>query len=96
MLVHMAAAPGQKEAPHPIRPGRAYRTSPALTNLVVHRLWGFSTRVAQHPATRFVVLILLMMLQMILLWLLGQMVDVCLSVMELWVELARKHLEITL
>jgi hypothetical protein len=53
-------------------------------------------RVAQHPVTRFVVLILLMMLQMVLLWLLGQMVDLCISLMEVWVELARKHLEITL
>ena len=53
-------------------------------------------RVARHPLTRVVVLILLMMLQMVLLWLLGLMVDLCVSLMELWVELARKHLELTL
>jgi len=43
-----------------------------------------------------VVLILLTMFQMVLLWLLGQMVDLCISIAELWLELARKHLEITL
>jgi hypothetical protein len=52
--------------------------------------------VLRHPWTRLVVLILLTMFQMVLLWLLGQMVDLCISLMELWVELARKHLEITL
>jgi hypothetical protein len=52
--------------------------------------------VARHPATRPVVLILLMMFQMVLLWLLGQMVDLCISLMELWLELAKAHLRITL
>ena len=53
-------------------------------------------RLYQHPLTRVVVLILLMMFQMVLLWLLGQMVDLCISLMEVWAELAAKHLEITL
>ena len=52
--------------------------------------------IARHPWTRVVVLILLMMFQLLLMWLLGQLVDVSLGVMELWLELARKHLEITL
>lgn len=37
-----------------------------------------------------------MMVQMVLLWLLGQMVDLCIDLMNVWVELAAKHLEITL
>jgi hypothetical protein len=52
--------------------------------------------VARSPWTRVVVLILLMMLQLVLLWLLGQMVNLCLDLMDVWLELARKHLEITL
>lgn len=52
--------------------------------------------VARHPATRPVVLVLLTMFQLMLLWLLGQMVELCLSLMEVWLELAAKHLEITL
>jgi hypothetical protein len=36
------------------------------------------------------------MFQLVLLWLLGQMVELCLALMEVWLELARKHLEITL
>lgn len=31
-----------------------------------------------------------------MLWLLAEMIDLCISLMELWAELARKHLEITL
>lgn len=53
-------------------------------------------RVARHPWTRPVVLILLTMFQLVLLWLLGQMVELCLALMEVWLELAAKHLEITL
>lgn len=53
-------------------------------------------RVLRHPAAKPVVLILLTMFQLGFLWLLGQMVDLCISLMELWVELAAKHLEITL
>jgi hypothetical protein len=34
--------------------------------------------------------------QAVLLWLAGQLVDVAISLMELWVELAAKHLEIVL
>jgi hypothetical protein len=62
----------------------------------VTNVCGFVMSVAKHPASRMVVLVLLMMLQMVLLWLLGQMVDLCIDLMNVWVELARKHLEITL
>jgi hypothetical protein len=34
--------------------------------------------------------------QLVLLWLSWMLVDLCISLMELWAELARKHLEITL
>lgn len=34
--------------------------------------------------------------QLIIIWAVGQLIDVALGVMELWVELARKHLELTL
>jgi hypothetical protein len=43
-----------------------------------------------------VLLVLLTMLQMVLLWLLGELIDLSISLMELWAELARKHLELTL
>jgi hypothetical protein len=59
-------------------------------------LWSFVMSIARHPWTRVVVLILLTMFQLMLLWLLGQMVELCLALMEVWLELAQKHLEITL
>jgi hypothetical protein len=63
---------------------------------MVQLVWSFSMRVARHPWTRLVVLVLLMMFQLVLLWLLGQMVELCLKLMEVWLELATKHLEIVL
>lgn len=41
-------------------------------------------------------LIVGLVVQLVLLWLLGELVDLCISLMELWAELARKHLELTL
>lgn len=64
--------------------------------LSIRRLWCFSVRVARNPWTRVVVLILLTMFQMLLVWLVGELIDLSISLMELWAELARKHLEITL
>jgi hypothetical protein len=34
--------------------------------------------------------------QLLLLWLVGQMVDLCIDLADLWLALAKKHLEITL
>ena len=34
--------------------------------------------------------------QLVIIWAVGELVDVALGVMELWTELARKHLELTL
>jgi hypothetical protein len=59
-------------------------------------VWGVFVRGARHPWTRVVLLVLLTMLQMVLLWLLGELIDLSISLMELWAELARKHLELTL
>jgi hypothetical protein len=95
-LVGMRPQPGQTK-PHTIREYSAqYSASRALTRSLLPTVWGFVMSVARHPASRMVVLVLLIMLQMVLLWLLGQMIDLCLSLMEVWVELARKHLELTL
>jgi hypothetical protein len=62
----------------------------------MQRAAGLFMMVARHPWTRVVVLILLTMLQVFLLWLVGELIDLSISLMELWSELARKHLEITL
>lgn len=48
-------------------------------------------RVLQLVAAALAVLI-----EVVALLVLGYMIDLCLSLMELWAELARKHLELTL
>lgn len=55
---------------------------------------------ARHPLVRAVVVRILLLLglvvQVIMLLVLAYMIDLCLSLMELWADLARKHLELTL
>ncbi len=92
----MKAARGQNEAPHNLEPSRRRRGVYDRAIVCSGSVWGFVMSLARHPVTRVVVLILLMMFQMLLLWLLGQMVDLCLSLMEVWLQLARKHLELTI
>ena len=41
-------------------------------------------------------LIVGLVVQLVLLWLLGELVSLCISLFEVWAELAAKHLEITL
>ena len=43
-----------------------------------------------------ILLLVGLLVQMVLLWLLGELISISISVMELWALLARKHLEITL
>jgi len=40
--------------------------------------------------------VLTLLLEGLMLWLLAEMIDLCISLMELWAELAAKHLAITL
>lgn len=51
------------------------------------------------PVVRFALswsmLLLGLVVQVVLLWLAGYLIDLAISLMELWAELARKHLELT-
>lgn len=40
--------------------------------------------------------VLTLLAEAVMLWLLAGMIDLCISLMEVWAELAAKHLEITL
>lgn len=40
--------------------------------------------------------VLTLVLEAVMLWMLAELVDLCISLMELWAELAAKHLQITL
>lgn len=53
----------------------------------------------RRAAARWVPLIIIivsLIAQALLLWMLGEVIDLCISLMELWAELARKHLELTM
>lgn len=55
---------------------------------------------ARHPLVKLIVvramLLVGLLVQVVLLLVLAYMIDLALSLMELWADLARKHLEITL
>lgn len=57
-------------------------------------------RLAQTAAVRLLIgrllLCMAMVVQVVLLLVVAYMVDLSISLMELWAELARKHLELTL
>lgn len=89
--------------------GHSHNT--ALLTLLWRLLWQHSARLLSPTWKRAVVLsraplvrttaarVLLLVglvMQVVLLLVLGYMVDLCISLMELWAELARKHLELTL
>lgn len=40
--------------------------------------------------------VLTLLIEAVMLWMLAELVDLCISLMELWAELAAKHLAITL
>ena len=89
----------------------AHEKSLSLLGAVIRLLWRTAalvivprlTRAAvllNHDAARAIVvrvaLVLALLVQLVLLLVLGYMIDLCLSLMEVWAELARKHLELTL
>lgn len=49
-----------------------------------------------HQLVGVILLTLGLVGQLVLLWLAGELVDLYVSAVELWAELARKHLELTL
>jgi hypothetical protein len=59
-------------------------------------LWGAISKVAHLPATSLVLLIVLTIVDAALCLLAMYLIDLGISLMELWAELARKHLELTL
>ena len=40
--------------------------------------------------------VLTLVCEFVMLWMLAELIDLCISLMELWTVLARKHLELTL
>lgn len=55
----------------------------------------FSSQLARQVFA-WALLIVGLVVQLVLVWLAGYLIDLSVSLMELWAELARKHLELTL
>lgn len=74
--------------------------SRAVTAALGRRLLPLGRRLLPGPAGRRifagVLLGVSLLVQILLLWMIGELVSLCIDVMELWAVLARKHLEITL
>lgn len=62
--------------------------------VLVRVLWPYLVRVRQYLV--WALWLLGLLCQVVLLWLLGEMVDLFLSAVELWLEMVTKHLEIVL
>lgn len=79
----MAETPksGHPGFPHTARAKRLYR---ALRALLLSRM------------STYLVIAVGLSLQLVLLWLAGELLDLYISAVELWTELATKHLEIVL
>lgn len=56
---------------------------------------GVLVRLRRFP-WRVLLLLMGFLVQVVLTYMMWQLVDLCLALMEVWVELARKHLELTL
>lgn len=56
-------------------------------------------RLAGRRGRRFLTagcVLFVLVIEAVMLYMLAELVDLCISLMELWAELARKHLELTL
>lgn len=71
----------------------------STARIIVPRLMR-AVSVLNHDAARAVAvrvaLLIALLAQLVLLLVLGYMIDLALSLMEVWAELARKHLELTM
>lgn len=72
-----------------------HRIAGHLTPIGGRLLW-LSRQQPARAVAAYVLLILGLVMQLLLLLVAAYMVDLSLSLMELWAELARKHLELTL
>ena len=77
-----------KAARHGVRERVARVFSPMGTGPFV-RLW-----ISRY--WRLVLVLLGLVVELVLMFMVWQLVELCISLMEVWAELARKHLEITL
>jgi hypothetical protein len=78
------------------RPTAYYRTSTALARLVSLWMWGRLSSLFHARSTSIVLLVVLTIVDAALCLLAMYLIDLGISLMELWTELARKHLELTL
>lgn len=79
----------------PMLAGQRHRLFAGASALLRLGALAFSSRLVQVVLLR-VLLLLGLLLQVVLLFVAGYLIDLGISLMELWAELARKHLELTL
>ena len=82
------ALPFGDEAPHGVRERVPGFHAPMWTRALVRLGW--------RQITGRLVFTLGLVAQLVLLWLAGELLDLYVAAVELWADLARKHLELTL
>ena len=68
----------------------------ATARVVLARSRGLSSSPTIRLLLAWGLLLLGLVVQVVLLWVAGYLIDLSISLMELWAELAQKHLELTL
>lgn len=63
---------------------------------MMERLLSWRPRAATRRRVGTILILVGFVVQTVLLWFLAEVVDLCISLMEVWTELATKHLEILL
>ena len=71
-------------------------SKPQFAAATVRATARFLTALVASPVARAALLLVGILVQLVLLFLVGEMIDLSITLMEIWAELARKHLEITL
>ena len=78
------------------RAGKLVHSAPVETSPMAQRARRVPSRGAMLRFLVKLYIVVVLIIQALLLYAAGELVDLFVSVVELWAELARKHLEITL
>jgi len=87
---------GKSGSPEPSGPGESAGPRAIISPSLVARGFRVSLAVFSHAWVKCAVWIVGFVVQMVLVVLMWELVDICTQVAEMWVALARKHLELTM
>lgn len=96
IIIGMATTEHRSPVPPIPRNPPIWRQWRGLLIVEAVRFFTGTARLLASPGARWLLMLLGLVVQGVLLWLMWELVDLCISLMEVWAELARKHLELML